>query len=70
MLRCSHRSWFHSRIERVGNAIRVPPLKGDPLRCSTVLPYLESYHYNQTDGGGARDDDDEVYYTEHDLSGK
>lgn len=44
--------------------IPVPPLKGDPWRCSTVLPYLEAYHY-QID----RDTED-VYFTEHDLNRK
>lgn len=40
----------------------IPPLKNDELRSSTVLPYLDAYHY-----GG--DDTEEDYYTEHDLTG-
>lgn len=40
-----------------------PPLKGDHLRRSTVLPYLEAYHY-------AADDNEEVYFTEHDINRK
>lgn len=49
---------------RTGDVVPVPALKGDPLRCSTVLPYLEAYHY-QLD----RDVED-VYFTEHDLNRK
>lgn len=37
-------------------------LLGDSLRSSTVLPYLESYHYDR--------DLNNVYFTEHDLNGK
>lgn len=59
---CGSDSWFHAALERIGPAIPVPPLKGDPLRCSTVLPYLESYHYQ------ADRDADDVYFTEHDLN--
>lgn len=54
--------WFNTAPEKIGEAIPVPPLKGDPFRCSTVLPYLEAYHY-QSD----RDVED-VYFTEHDLN--
>lgn len=64
---CTHiysNSWFSAALERIGQPVPVPPLKGDPLRCSTVLPYLETYHY-QMDR-----DNDEVYYTEHDLNRK
>lgn len=61
----SQHSWFHAKLERIGTAIPVPPLKGDALRCSTVLPYLESYHY-QADSNS----DSDVYYTEHDLNRK
>lgn len=47
-----------------GEVIPVPPMKGDPFRCSTVLPCLEAYHYQIESG------DDEVYFTEHDLNRK
>lgn len=55
-------SWFSARPVPTGPLVPVPPLKGDPWRCSTVLPYLEAYHY-QLD----RDAED-VYFTEHDLN--
>lgn len=42
----------------------MPPMKGDPFRCSTVLPCLEAYHYQLESG------DDDVYFTEHDLNRK
>lgn len=38
----------------------MPPLKGDAVRSSTVLPYLESYHYESRHNN--------VYFTEHDLN--
>ena len=44
----------------VGNRVIVPPLKGDVSRSSTVLPYLESYHYESRQNN--------VYFTEHDLN--
>lgn len=40
----------------------MPPLKGDVVRSSTVLPYLESYHYESRQSN--------VYFTEHDLNGE
>lgn len=41
-----------------------PPLKADTIRRSTVLPYLEAFHY-------ANDNDiEDVYYTEHDMNRK
>ena len=44
----------------VGNRVLVPPLKGDVSRSSTVLPYLESYHYESRQNN--------VYFTEHELN--
>lgn len=56
-------SWL-SRVPKVeGTFVNIPPLKGDKLRCSTVLPYLEAYHYENE---SSRED---VYFTEHDLNG-
>lgn len=42
----------------------IPPLKGDALRRSTVLPYLEAHHYE------AERDLANVYFTEHDINGE
>lgn len=47
---------------RSGDFIPVPIKNGDKLRCSTVLPYLENYHYD-TD----RDDRSVEYLTDHQL---
>ncbi|CAO1420575.1 unnamed protein product [Diamesa hyperborea] len=55
-------SWFQCAPINTGDRISIPPLKGDSLRSSTVLPYLESYHYDR--------DLNNVYFTEHDLNGK
>jgi serine/threonine-protein kinase 11 len=55
-------SWFLSSPIDTGDRVPVPPLQGDVIRSSTVLPYLESYHYE------SRQND--VYFTEHDLNGK
>lgn len=44
--------------------IPIPILKGDQFRCSTVLPYLESFHYD------FERDSEEMYYTERDLNRK
>lgn len=44
--------------------VPVPPLRNDPLRSSTVLPYLHSYHYDTS-----RDNLTNIYFTEHDLQG-
>lgn len=41
-----------------------PPLKTDQIRRSTVLPYLEAFHY-----ANDRDNED-VYFTEHDINRK
>lgn len=46
----------------VGTRVPVPPLKTDELRSSTVLPYLDAYHYGN-------DEMEQDYYTEHDLTG-
>lgn len=56
-------SWFISSPANTGDAVPVPPLKGDSLRSSTVLPYLESYHYDNRQNHN-------VFFTEHDLNGK
>lgn len=44
-----------------GTRVQIPPLKNDDLRSSTVLPYLDAYHYGT-------DEMEQDYYTEHDLS--
>lgn len=54
-------SWFIASPVCTGDAVPVPPLKGDSVRSSTVLPYLESYHYDKSN---------DVFFTEHDLNGK
>ncbi|CRK90444.1 CLUMA_CG004145, isoform A [Clunio marinus] len=54
-------AWFISSPISTGDAIPVPPLKGDSLRSSTVLPYLESYHYESPQ------QESNPYFTEHDL---
>lgn len=54
--------WTIGSPGRVGSYLTIPPLKNDELRSSTVLPYLDAYHY------GA-DETEEDYYTEHDLTG-
>ncbi|XP_061390098.1 serine/threonine-protein kinase stk11 [Musca vetustissima] len=54
--------WFISAPEEKGPPIPIPPLKSDKYRRSTVLPYLDAYHY-ETDR-----DLEEVYFTEHDLN--
>ncbi|KAJ6637429.1 Serine/threonine-protein kinase stk11 [Pseudolycoriella hygida] len=59
-----HHAWFCCAPEVLGEVIPVPPMKGDPFRCSTVLPCLEAYHYQIENG------DDDVYFTEHDLNQK
>lgn len=56
--------WFNARPVRTGLMVPVPPLKGDPWRCSTVLPYLEAYHYQHDR------DTQAVYFTEHDMNRK
>jgi serine/threonine-protein kinase 11 len=56
-------SWFISSPINTFDAVPVPPLKGDSLRSSTVLPYLESYHYENRQNQN-------VFFTEHDLNGK
>lgn len=55
-----HQSWFISAPKVTGPPIPIPPLKHDELRCSTVLPYLEAYHYET--------EREDVYFTEHDLN--
>lgn len=51
-----------SAPEEKGPPIPIPPLKNDKYRRSTVLPYLDAYHYE------AERDLEEVYFTEHDLN--
>lgn len=47
----------------IGTNVLVPPLKGDALRSSTVLPYLDAFHYGS-------EDIEHDYYTEHDLTSR
>ncbi|XP_053687343.1 serine/threonine-protein kinase stk11 [Sabethes cyaneus] len=54
--------WFKCVPVAVDPTVPVPPLKGDSIRRSTVLPYLEAHHY-ETDR-----DMGNVYFTEHDLN--
>ncbi|XP_030375851.1 serine/threonine-protein kinase stk11 [Scaptodrosophila lebanonensis] len=54
--------WFISAPEVTGPPIPIPPLKGDEIRRSTVLPYLEAYHY------GNEQEQEDVYFTEHDVN--
>ena len=37
--------WCKKRFARTGKAVSAPPHEGDPLLCTTVLPYLHSHHY-------------------------
>jgi len=37
--------WCRKRFPRTGKAVSAPPHEGDPLLCTTVLPYLENHHY-------------------------
>ncbi|XP_058812923.1 serine/threonine-protein kinase stk11 isoform X2 [Topomyia yanbarensis] len=55
--------WFRCAPIATGPSVPVPPLKGDSLRRSTVLPYLEAHHYE------ADRDMANVYFTEHDING-
>ncbi|XP_037956883.1 serine/threonine-protein kinase STK11 [Teleopsis dalmanni] len=54
--------WFMSLPEENVKPIPIPPLKNDKYRRSTVLPYLDAYHYE------TERDLEEVYFTEHDLN--
>ncbi|XP_031632986.1 serine/threonine-protein kinase STK11 isoform X1 [Contarinia nasturtii] len=56
-------TWTVSTPTKVGTRVSVPPLRTDELRSSTVLPYLDAYHYGT-------DDNEQDYYTEHDLTAK
>jgi len=58
---CSLLSWFRSAPVKTGPPIPIPPLKGDKYRSSTVIPYLEAYHYGDQD-------QEDVYFTEHDVN--
>jgi serine/threonine-protein kinase 11 len=55
-------SWFISSPINNNDAIPVPPLKGDSLRSSTVLPYLENYHYENRQNN--------VFFSEHEMNGE
>ncbi|XP_017047041.1 serine/threonine-protein kinase stk11 [Drosophila ficusphila] len=56
-----HDTWFMSAPPVTGPPIPIPPLKGDKYRNSTVIPYLEAYHYGDQD-------QEDVYFTEHDVN--
>lgn len=59
-------SWMQGAPKRHDGeeAVPFPPLKTDQIRRSTVLPYLEAFHY-------AHDrDNEDVYFTEHDINRK
>ncbi|XP_017021448.1 serine/threonine-protein kinase stk11 [Drosophila kikkawai] len=56
-----HDTWFMSAPLVTGPPIPIPPLKGDKYRSSTVVPYLEAYHYGDQD-------QEDVYFTEHDVN--
>lgn len=60
-----YHAWFISTPICTFDAVPVPPLRGDSLRSSTVLPYLESYHYETN-----RQNPNNVFFTEHDLNGE
>ncbi|KAH8331148.1 hypothetical protein KR067_012103, partial [Drosophila pandora] len=53
-------TWFISAPPVTGPPIPIPPLKGDKYRSSTVVPYLEAYHYGS--------EQEDVYFTEHDVN--
>ncbi|KAM8707326.1 hypothetical protein ACLKA7_011420 [Drosophila subpalustris] len=55
-------SWFLSAPAVTGPPIPIPPHKGDKVGRSSVLPYLEAYHY------GNEQDQEDVYFTEHDVN--
>lgn len=50
--------------EEKGPPVAIPPLKADIYRRTTVLPYLDAYHYE------TERELEEVYFTEHDLNRK
>ncbi|XP_058467062.1 serine/threonine-protein kinase stk11-like [Malaya genurostris] len=54
--------WFRCAPIATDPCVPVPPLKGDSIRRSTVLPYLEAHHYE------ADRDLANVYFTEHDIN--
>jgi serine/threonine-protein kinase 11 len=56
-------SWLISSPINTGDAIKVPPLKGDCLRNSTVLSYLENYHYDHRQNHN-------VFSLEHETNGE
>ena len=55
-------AWYIASPINTFDAVPVPPLKGDCLRSSTVLPYLESYHYD------TNRQNQNVFFTEHDIN--
>lgn len=54
--------WFRCAPVATCPLVPIPPLKGDAIRRSTVLPYLEAHHY-EADRELAN-----VYFTEHDIN--
>lgn len=54
--------WFISAPEEKGPPIPIPPYKNDKYRRSTVLPYLDAFHYEN------EYDQEDNYFTEHDLN--
>ncbi|EDV92979.1 GH18529 [Drosophila grimshawi] len=54
-------TWFLSAPAVTDPPIPIPPLKEKYGR-STVLPYLEAYHY------GSEQEQEDVYFTEHDVN--
>ncbi|ALC47355.1 lkb1 [Drosophila busckii] len=55
-------TWFLSAPAISCPPIPIPPLKGDKYGRTTVLPYLEAYHY------GNEQDQEDVYFTDHDVN--
>lgn len=62
ILQIRNHPWFITPPANTGDAVAVPPLANDFTRSSTVLPYLESYHYE--------DRQSQMFFTEHDLNGE
>lgn len=51
--------WMLCAHPRLESPVPVPPLKGDGIRNSTVLPYLQNYHYQSRDFRN--------YFSEHEM---
>lgn len=56
--------WFLSAPAVTGPPIPIPSPKGDKYGRTSVLPYLEAFHY------GNEQDQEDVYFTEHDVNRK